>query len=634
MEVAAVHFARPAWLLAVPLGVLLAWWLRRRTGAAGGWRGVCDPHLLPHLVVGNGGGGGRLPYALFALCWALAATALAGPSWERLAQPVYRSGTARVVALDLSRSMQAADVQPSRLGRARFKAADLLTNAGDAQLGLVAFAGDAFVVAPVTDDAATLLNLLPALEPALMPVQGSRADLAIERAGRLLAGAGISHGEVILVGDGVDERAVPAAQALRERGHRLSVLAVGTAEGGPVPSPGGGFLKDAGGNIVLPSTDFDALRALADAGGGRYAALSADDADLRALGTADSLRGQLGGARQAQASALRWRDGGPWLVLTLLPLAALAFRRGWLVVVVLSLVWAPREGYAFEWQDLWWRRDQQAAQAMARGDWDRAAALADGDVVWEGAARYRQQRFAEAAAAFAGDDGAAAHYNRGNALAREGKLEQALAAYGAALERDPELDDARHNREVVERALAEERRRQQAGGASAGGNEQGGGEAERSGGRRGDSDQARRQGGREQAGQVEPSEGASGESGQRQQAERGRSPAGSSTTPSTSELGGDGPVTSGSEADSTQTASRPHADAPAQPGAGTASDDNAAADQLAAVESETDAESESAQALEQWLRRIPDDPGGLLRRKFQREHERRGGALGSAGPQW
>ncbi len=266
---------------------------------------------------------------------------------------------------------------------------------------------------------------------------------------------------------------------------------------------------------------------------------------------------------------------------------------------------------------------------MARGEWDRAAALADGDAVWEGAARYRQQRFDEAAAAFAGDEGAAAHYNRGNALARAGKLEQALAAYGAALERDAELDDARHNREVVERALAEERRRQQAGG----------GEEERSRGSRGDSDEARRQGRPEQAGQGEPSEGLSGETAQRRQAERGRSPAGSSTTPSASESGGDGQMASGDEADSTQTASRPHADsaaqrAGAQPGAETASDDSAAADQLAAVEGETDAQSESAQALEQWLRRIPDDPGGLLRRKFQREHERRGGALGSAGPQW
>ena len=129
------HFLRPLWLLGLPLGPLLAWNLWRRLQVGVQWREVCDPHLLEHLLVAPAATRRRLPYWIVTAATTLALVALAGPAWERLEQPVYRTLNARVVVLDLSRSMDATDYLPSRLTRARFKVVDILRRSGDRPVG-------------------------------------------------------------------------------------------------------------------------------------------------------------------------------------------------------------------------------------------------------------------------------------------------------------------------------------------------------------------------------------------------------------------------------------------------------------------------------------------------------------------
>ena len=586
------HFLRPAWLLALPAGLVLVWACARRQRSGARWRDACDPALLPHLLARRDGAALPLPALLLGCGLLLATLALAGPAWQRQEEPVHRVREARIVVLDLSRSMDSPDLAPSRLARARLEAADLFARTREGQAGLVVYAGDAYRVSPLTDDADTLNALLPALATDLMPVRGSRPDLGLRRAGELLARAGLRHGEVILIADAAEDfRAVEAAADLARAGHRVSVLAAGTVEGAPVPLSGGGFLKDEAGNIVVPRLAPRGLREVARAGGGRFVTMRGDDRDLDALlARPPDERWRLE-SEASDREALAWRDEGPWLVLALLPLAALAFRRGWMLAIG-CLLFAPAEAAgAFDWRDLWARPDQQAARALARDD-PAAAFEAAAEARWQAPALYRKREFAAAAEAWAGQEGAAAHYNRGNALAKSGRLREALDAYDAALSREPGFEDATFNRAIVE-ALLRDRESSPGGGAE------------------------------------RPPEGDGGRSGG---AGRGGAPTGEQRSPERDprgEGGGERPEAVRDGADPPTGAPRAARGAgpgeTAGPGGAHEGGGGRTGAQPAASPAGAGAPGEEQrQALEQWLRRIPDDPGGLLRRKFALDHARRG----------
>jgi Ca-activated chloride channel family protein len=440
------HFLQPLWLLMLlPLAVLL--WLARRGSLQGNpWRRILDPELQPLLLERHAGHGAQLPLWLLALGWLLAVLALANPTWERQPHPLLQAGGSRVIVLDLSRSMLAADQRPTRLLRARFKVEDLLALEDGGQTGLVVFAGDAFTVSPLTRDAETIRAQLQVLEPAIMPVQGSRADLGLAQARELLEQAGVAEGQVILIADGAEgTAAVEAARGLREAGHRVSVLGIGTTEGAPLP---GGRA----GQPQMVRLDTEALAAIAAAGGGRYVPLSADSRDIRHLvagaGHADEL------AETEELQSLKWKEQGPLLAALLLPLAALAFRRGWLLGVLLGVGLAvpPQPVMALSWDDAWQRRDQLAARALEQGDYATAGQLAS-DPLRRGAAAYRQGDYVQALEAFRAADGADAAYNQGNALARLGQYQDAIAAYDTALEAQPDMEDALFNKAAVETLL-------------------------------------------------------------------------------------------------------------------------------------------------------------------------------------
>lgn len=556
MEGLPLHFIRPWWLLAMLPGVLLPFAWRHLRRASGDWAQVCDTHLLRWLSVGDPGRHRRGAGAwLAAAGLVLGALALAGPSWQRLPDASFAARDARILVLDLSASMLAQDLKPDRLTRVRYRLSDLLAETVEGQVGLVAYAGDAYVVAPLTNDTNTIANLLPALRPDIMPSAGSRADRGLELAGELLRRSGLGTGEILLISDAAEPRDADIAARLRADGILTSVLAVGTRKGAPIPS-GNGFVSDGNGNVVIASLDLDALGAVAAAGGGRLSRLASD--------AARDLPWQQAGsdafARREDGLGERWRDSGPWLVLLLLPLAASAFRRGLLFVLPLALL--PALGYAPAaraslWEDLWLRRDQQAQAALEEARTDKAAALAE-DPRIAGEAWYRAGEYERAAAEWAQAESAAAHYNRGNALAKAGELDAAIAAYDQALAYQPDMEDALFNRALVEQ-LRDQQQEQESDQQAGDGQQQG----------------------------EESDSGQQGEAGEQPQ--------------ESEQQDGEG---EGGQEDQQQ----------GQPG-------QAGEQQANQAWSEED-----AQAMEQWLRRIPDDPGGLLRRKFRNEHQRRGEA--------
>jgi len=470
-----LEWLRPGWILALPAGLALLWlWWRAQAGT-GRWRGLVDPALLPHLVGRSPTGTRSAPItsahgalAIAATALILVCVALAGPSWRSHPAPLIRDLTARIVVLDLSPSMDAVDVVPSRLERARAAIVGILRESPDAQLGLVVFGADAFTVAPLMNDASALIHLLGSLGTATVPRAGSRPDLGLDMARTLLARAGVAAGDVVLVGDSAgDARTLEAARALARAGYPLSVLAVGSLHGGPVRLASGAFARTDADEILVVKPELAGLERVARAGGGQFHALAAGSA------VPHFARGARTWAESPDAmnSAMRLRrDDGAWFALLALPFAALLFRRGWLVglaAVALTLPLAPKPALAFDWPDLWRRADQQAAAEFAAGTFGAQAQLVaklDPDSPWRAPLLYRSRRFAEAAALFATEDGADAHYNRGNALALDGRLEEALAAYAAALERSPSMRDALFNRALVREALAKRRARGQAGG--------------------------------------------------------------------------------------------------------------------------------------------------------------------------
>lgn len=570
-----LHFIRPLWLLALLALPVLAWWWRKRQREREAWRTLVDPHLLPALLQPGGKSGRRMTWPLLALATAI--VALAGPAWRQVPQPLWQSHAPLVIALDLSSATLANDLPPSRLLQARAKIAALLQARAGGQVGLVAFSDDAYTVAPLTDDVANVALFLDALAPDVMPVDGHRVDRAIAWSARLLRQAGFDRGDILLLTDHAGGDDASAARSAALAGYRVSVLGLGTERGAAY--------RDANGAIAQARLDPRGLRTLAASGDGDYAALSADDADLRALGM---LAPPDVDASSTQGETRRmWEDAGYWLLPVLMLLALFAFRRGGaLAAMALGVCLLPMVPAHAQDGTLWRRADQQAHQRSQTGE-----------------AAYRKRDYAGAASAYGTVASADGQYNLGNALAQQGRYDDAIAAYDRALKLRPGMADALANRKVVEDA----KRRQPP-----------------SGGQR----------------KPQPKPGQSpsqpGEKGQRQDDQDGQSSGSSAQSaqqpdprkqPSTSRPG---------DPDKQADAQPPRNDPAAQRAADAAqrqrmqqamnkrpADDGTRADGPRVPVRETPQQREQRLANEAWLRRVPDDPGGLLRAKFALEHERR-----------
>jgi len=441
------HFLRPAWLLGVAALPLLLAMAMRRHGARDQLSRLVDPELLPFLLKGTEARRRVSPW-LLATGWLLATVAMAGPTWSRVAQPLYARRAAQVIAVSMSQRMLARDVTPSRLDRTRYKVRDLLAANRDGLNALIAYAGEAFVVAPLTSDALALNDLLDALAPDTMPVDGDDAAQAIDKGVALVRDAKVGGGSLVLITDTADASAQAAARKALAEGVHVSVLGMGTAQGGPVPLSDNSFQRDEHGGILLARRDDDALRAIAAAGGGQYVPMTDDDRDVRAL--AGNLVANGPALLAADKQGDEWQDRGPWLLLLLLPLAAASFRRGWLMLLAMALLpLMPATSHASAWSDFWQRPDQQAAAALKNGDASRAQQLAR-DPAWRGAAAYRAGDYASADKALRSLPGSDAQYNLGNALAKQGNYQGALDAYDRALKADPKNADAIANRKAVE----------------------------------------------------------------------------------------------------------------------------------------------------------------------------------------
>ena len=566
-----------------------------------------EPHLLELLLVeARGILRAWIPWML-SLMLILVLTAMAGPVLEKRSVPVLKKNLAKVLVLDVSHSMLAEDLRPNRIERAKFKLRDLLNRIDEGETALIAYAGDAHVISPLTSDTHTITTLLPGLEPDIMPHRGSRPDRAMELAVKLLDGHSANSGEVIWLTDGIPENMIPTVAQLLGR-HRLSVIGVGTEKGAPIPGKNSGFLKNSKGGIVMSRLDISHLQALAQQKGGTFQILRNDDQDLeRVLNQPTLMNEYLEDETEKKGDI--WREEGPWLLLVLLPLAALMFRRGLIFGFLLISLHLPgfvmsEKGYAFEWKDLWKNKDQQGQQIFIEGLHSEAAQVFE-NPEWKGLSHFRSGNHENALEEWKEIDSPRSLFNQGNALAKLGKLDQAIDRYDQVLERKPEHTDARFNRDLLKKMLEEQDKQKQQ-------NQEQDGSGEDQ--QKSEPQQSENQSERSE---EDPSSAESGSDSKNQDMENsGQSEQAQKSDSQNKEI---------SEAQSDKQ-EQENTDEASVAEENNQEGEEDSKQQQAFIKprsvSELTEDNPQEQELRQWLQKIPDDPSRLLRNKMYRAHQR------------
>ena len=587
------HFLRPEWFWAfVPL-IALVFAARYLIKQRSGWQGLLANHLYQHLMTTEGNKRPTPPLSLLALGWILTVFALAGPTWEKLPQPVYQLNTGKVVLMDMSMSMRATDIVPDRLTRAKFKAIDLVEAITEGETGLIAYSGDAFVISPLTSDSQNLVSLIPSLVPEIMPVPGSDAILGLEKASELLANAGYQQGEIFMITDGIElDEMATIREFAAASSYRLSILGVGTEEGAPIKLSNGDFLKDYSGAIVVPKLTTANLKLIARAGAGRYAPMQSDNSDIDFLIDQTLLEQSENSEQEESNQGDQWEEMGPYLLLLLLPIAAYSFRRGLAFVFVLGfLPLYPNNAHANWWDDLWLTKNQQGQASFKQEQFDNAAQQFK-DPSWKGASHYRNGNYQDAVDEFSKLDTPDAHYNRGNALAQLGELDAAIEAYDQTLSQQPEHEDAIANKALLEQQKQEQDQQQEQDSESSDENqEQSDSEQQdQESGDQNEQDQSEQ----DSQSQNEPQDQSEGEQNNSEESQE-----------------------SESEQQESEEQNQEEAEQEQQEAEGEEQQAQAQPEEL------TDEQKEQLQRLENLLRKVPDDPSFLLKQKMLLENQKR-----------
>lgn len=646
------HFLRPEWFAAIIPLLLLVILIRKATAKQSGWQSVIPSHLYQYMVIGKTEVGAKPPIMLLAIAWFVSVIALAGPTWERLPQPVYQLKMGHVIVIDMSLSMRATDMTPDRLTRAKYKAIDLVNAIGEGEMGLVAYAGDAFVISPLTEDAANITTLIPSLSPEIMPVPGSDPLLGIESAAALLTNAGYNSGMIYWITDGIELAQQNELQEyVASIPFTLNALTVGTAEGAPIRQQSGELLKDHTGSIVIPKLNDDAVKGVVKTSGGRFESFTSNDTDIEAL-AAISLLDKGNSEEDEEDSNIQgdqWKEVGPYLVVLLLPLAAFAFKRGLVFLLLVGLLSPPvmQKAHALQGSDVaserqsgiensaqpkslsWWQKpfmndNQEALNSYQRGKYKDAVSQFD-DKLWKASSLYKSGEYERALAAFENIPGPESLYNQGNALAKLGKLEKAIEKYERALQEAPDFEDAKANKKIIEDLL--EQQAQQEKQNQQQNQQQGSDQNQNQDTQQNNGEDDQQQSGEPNNQDGEQNDNSDQQSGQNQQ-QNSTEQNGEQQNSDNAERSEDSePSEPEQQEPSSQQDNADQGENAQQNSAQALDEEESSAQEAEAMQSQagelSDAEKEELQRMESLMRRVPDDPAFLLKRKMQLEAQKR-----------
>lgn len=454
------HFIRPLWLLSIIPSVAIMVLHLRRKDPKRMWRHVVAEHLIPYMISDPSGQKGLRPHGLLGFVLVLISLALAGPAWIHEPSPFADDTAALVIALEVSPTMMAEDIQPSRIERAAQKIKDLLELRKGSKTGLVAYSGTAHLVMPLTDDAELLAGFAAELSSDIMPVEGDAPDKAILLAQNQLKSAGVA-GSILLITDGVPPETLELIGKNSGNGARVHVYGVGAGPDAVVPS----------GSSPAPPIDEGNIKKAADAGQGSAVMITANDSDVKQIARIVETKFS---ASVNPDGGDRWLDFGYWLVPLIAMFTLWWFRSGWVIpfdqagrmglVLAISLsllsfgrpamanedIQAPKKESLFiramdtPLMKPFFSPDQRAQFLYNAGVFDKAAMLFT-DPARQGTAWYRAGDFERSAASFGRTTTPEGAFNRGNALVMLGSYNEAMESYEAALKDRPDWKEAEDN---------------------------------------------------------------------------------------------------------------------------------------------------------------------------------------------
>ncbi|MBW4965239.1 VWA domain-containing protein [Pseudoalteromonas sp. CR1] len=620
------EFIRPAvlWLLIPAIGLFFVALIKHKKTTS---EQLIAPHLAQFIMTDTDTKTSQ-PLWLVAVFCTLGVLFSAGPSFEKKHVPVFQSKSARVIVIDMSYSMYSTDISPNRLTQARYKSLDMIELFKEGDTALVAYAGTAYTISPLTNDATTLSNLIPSLSPDIMPDKGSNVLAGLDMAKELLTQAGYIDGDIILITDGIEqEEQTDVTRFISNTTFRLNIYGVGSEQGAPIKLPEGGFLKDRYGQIVIPTLNISQLKSLATRSGGKFARYQPSNSDINTfspMANSELIKDE------TQSHAL-WRiDAGIYGLLLLLPFGLYLFRRSAFLGGVLLLAFLPQQNaYAFELPAILKNTDQRALTAYNNEEYDKAANAQSNQL--KGAALYKQGNFDAALDAFSQDKSATGYYNYGNALAKAGQLEEAINAYKQAQTLRSDFSQAADNQALVEQLLKQQNQQNQ--------QEQSGDESQdQENQQKGDQNQQPNNDQSEQEQEQQNNDQNNSQKGDKQSQSDANEKSEQESEPSEDQQGQTGeqsqeqnkpdmqaqPQNKQSESNNAEQSDQPKPQAMSEQLVSDEQKQKAQQQAMQAQASElTNEEKEKAQQLNQLLRKVPDDPAILLRNKMQLEAQKR-----------
>lgn len=558
-----LHFSHPLWLWLIPIILIIALVSQLQSQTTHGLRKLVDHKLLAHLELANSQT--KLPMRLTLVSVLLCCLGLAGISWTKASTPLYESTSKTVLVVDQSLSMFSTDAKPNRQTQLKQTVRDILERSQEGDIALVAFAGEAYVISPFSQDRETITHFLLALDPLIMPVYGSQLSQGIETALKLSTDPNESLHLIVFTDDINDQDRQSIKPLLEDREVTLDVIAIGSQQGASIKLPDGRLLRR-NGQAVIAGTPIDALQDFTQQLGGNFYQARLSPSQISAI-TQPLLPPEH--LEESHTNSIQWQSQGHWFALPLLLCLALAFRKGMLLMLLVGLLSFPNDKLLASPLDWFLTPDQKGQQAVDQGDW-QAAQEHFKDPKWKAASAYALEDYQQSIEALQGlNKNASEHYNLGNAFALNGNIEQAIKAYQAALELDPSLQQAKENLEYLQKQQDQQ----------------------------------------EQQSQQEQDSNSSQDSSK----DSSQSDSQQNQQPSNNDQ-------QDSNRDNQEDSSQKSDEKQDKP---SGSEDNKQDEQASQPEQATNEtlDKEQTQALNQWLRQIQDDPGSLLQRKLWYLHQ-------------
>lgn len=459
MDLKAFHFAHPLWLLtllAIPLGIAIFLTYYRKTKNLKPLEKFIDKHLIPYLLLKDSTKKKRnwIPMLFWALVWSCFSFSLAGPRWDFREIPTFSKDQSLAILLDLSESMNAKDISPSRLGRAKQKIEDLLSMSKGVKMGLIAYAADPHMIVPMTEDKETIRHLATSLDTDLVYVQGSKLAPALEMASIMLENEPGNNKAIVMISDGgfEDASAIHTAKKIAEKGIRLYTIGVGSLEGALLKTKEGKILKK-NGSPILSKLEKEKFQEISKIGEGRY--FDADHSGQIAL-IFEDLQKRSDSLEATQKTQRFWQERFYLFLLPTIPFFLFWYRRGFLFLSPFFFL-LPGTSQA-SLKSYFLNQEQKACQYFEDADYESAVDHFQ-DPFRKGVSYYRLGDFKAAEEMFRQSTrpevASSAAFNLGNALVKQNKLQEAVDAYEEVLKKWPDHTSAKENLEIVKKMLQE-----------------------------------------------------------------------------------------------------------------------------------------------------------------------------------